>query len=126
VPDKMTLLCVVLVLYAVGTVIIAIPLAFAFTNAGDLANTTSGKILAAALVTLGFGALVAATDPRRHRLVIQMIIVFTSLAALAIVTRLAGGHHDGDLAWFVLPAAVAAPVLLVALYPSKGERAERQ
>ena len=106
-----------LVLYAIGSVAIAIPLLFAFGNAGDLADTTSGKILAAALLAMGFGALAAARDPWRDRLMIQVIMAFTTLSSLAIVYRLAFEDHRPDPAWILLPLAVAAPVLFALFYP---------
>ena len=87
--------------------------------AGELAGTTSGKILAAAVFSLGFGAALAARDPWRNRLMIQVLIAFTALAALAILSRLL--FHDEpysvDPAWMVLPFAIAAPVLLGVFYP---------
>jgi hypothetical protein len=106
-----------LALYAIGAVAVATPLALALGYGGDLADTTSGKVLAAALLAMGYGAFRASRDPWRHRLTVQMLIMFTSLAALSIVYRLAQGRHENDLAWFVLPFAVVAPILLTVFYP---------
>jgi peptidoglycan/LPS O-acetylase OafA/YrhL len=106
-----------LVLYAVGSVVVAIPLLFAFAHAGDLADTTSGKILAAALLAIAFGALVAARDPWQNRVLILVVIAFTSLSAVAIAYRLLLEEHQSDPAWMVLPLAIAAPVLFAAFYP---------
>ena len=110
---------VVLLLYALGSVAVAVPLVLDLTGAGELAGTTSGKILAAAVFSLGFGAALAARDPWQNRLMIQVLIAFTALAALAILSRLL--FHDEpysvDPAWMVLPFAIAAPVLLGVFYP---------
>ncbi len=106
-----------LVLYAVGSVAVAIPLLFAFARAGELANTTSGKILAAALLAMALGALAAARDPWQNRVMILVIIAFTSMSVLAIAYRLAFEDHTADPAWMVLPLAVAAPVLFTVFYP---------
>ncbi len=110
---------VLLILYAVGSLAIVVPLLLDSPGAGELAGTTSGKILAAAIFALGYGAAMAARDPRRHRLVIQVLIAFTALATLAILTRVL--FHDEpyrvDPAWVVLPFAAAAPVLLAVFYP---------
>jgi predicted Abi (CAAX) family protease len=88
-------------------------------GAGELAGTTSGKILAAAILALGFGAAMAARDPWRNRLMIQVLIAFTALATLAILIRVL--FHDEpysvDPAWMVLPFAAALPVLFVIFYP---------
>ena len=117
VPDRNRVARILLVLYAVGSVAVAIPLLFAFTNAGDLADTTSGKILAAALLAMAFGAVVAARDPWQNRVLILVVIAFTSMSALAIAYRLLYQDHTDDPAWMVLPLAIAAPVLFAAFYP---------
>ena len=106
-----------LVLYAVGSVAFAIPLLFAFAHAGDLANTTSGKVLAAALLAMALGALAAARDPWENRVMVLVVIAFTSFSALAIAFRLVFGEHPSDPAWIVLPFAIAAPVLFALFYP---------
>ena len=110
---------VLLLLYALGSVAVAVPLVLDLTGAGELAGTTSGKILAAAVFSLGFGAAMAARDPWRNRLMIQVLIAFTALAALAILSRLLF-HNEPyriDPAWLVLPFAIAATVLLAVFYP---------
>ena len=117
VPHRNRVAQILLVLYAAGSVAVAIPLLFAFGNAGDLANTTSGKILAAALLAMAFGALVAARDPWQNRVLILVVIAFMSLSALAIVYRLAFEGHTADPAWMVLPFAIAAPLLFALFYP---------
>jgi hypothetical protein len=101
----------------VGSIAVAIPLLFAFGNAGDLADTTSGKILAAALLAMAFGAIVAARDPWQNRVLILVVIAFTAMSALAIVYRLAFEGHTDDPAWMVLPFAVAGPVFFTLFYP---------
>ena len=110
---------VVLACYFAGSVIIAAALAFGVGRAGNLAGTTSGRVLAAAVLSLGIGALLAARDPFRDRAVIRVLIVFTSLSALAIAYRLFAERstHPHDPAWLVLPFAVAAPLLLALSYP---------
>jgi len=108
-----------LVLFFAGSVAVAVPLVFYVSDAGNLSGTTSGKVLAAALVAMGIGALEAARDPWRHRLMIRVLIVFTALAALAVVYRLAAESHAHDRAWLLLPLAIAAPALLVWFYPRR-------
>jgi hypothetical protein len=108
-----------LLLYALGSVVVAVPLVLDLTGAGELAGTTSGKILAAAVFSLGFGAAMAARDPWRNRLMIQVLIAFTTLATIAVLSRLLF-HNEPyriDPAWMVLPLAAAAPVLLTVFYP---------
>lgn len=110
---------VLLALYALGSLAVVVPLLVDAPGTGELAGTTSGKILAAAIFSLGFGAAMAARDPWRHRIMIQVLIAFSALAALAILTRLLF-HHEAyaiDPAWLVLPVAVVAPILFVVFYP---------
>jgi hypothetical protein len=104
--------------YALGAVLVANPVAFAFGSAGELAGTTSGKALAGALVVLGHGALRAARDPWRHRVVVQMLILFAALAALAVSYRLVfERQHERGPAALVMVVCVAAVVLLLRFYP---------
>ena len=107
---------ILLVVYAAGSVALAAPL-LVYGRAGDLAETTSGRILAAALLAMAGAGLGAVRDPVRNRLVVAMLIGFSAMAAVAITFRLAMGQHEGDPAWLLLPAAVAAPVLLAVFFP---------
>ena len=115
--DRSKAIRVLLVVYFVASIAIAVPLVFYVSDAGNLSGTTSGKVLAAAVVAMGIGALRAARDPWRQRLVVQVLIVFTALAACAVIYRLAAEHHHHDPAWLVLPFAIAAPALLGYFYP---------
>ena len=122
-PDRNTIARVLLICYALGSVVVVIPLLLDLPGSGELAGTTSGMILAAALLALGLGAAMAARDPWQHRLMIQVLTAFTALAALAILIRIL--FHDEtyrvDPAWFVLPFAIAAPVLFTVFYPRPPE-----
>lgn len=122
-PTKNSVSRILLVLYALGSVAVVIPLLLDLPGAGELAGTTSGKILAAAILALGFGAAMASRDPWANRAVIPVLVVFMALAALAILWRLL--VHDEaysvDPAWMVLPVAVAGPVLLAIFYPRPPE-----
>ena len=115
--DRIRVARPLLVVYAIGSVAVAIPLLLGFGNAGDLADTTSGKILAAALLAMGLGALVASRDPWRDRLMIKVIIAFTTLSAVAIAYRLTLEDHSAFPTLILLPLAVAAPILFALSYP---------
>jgi hypothetical protein len=107
----------VLVVYAVGSVAVSIPLLLGLTHTGDLANTTSGKILVAALLAMGMGAALAVRDPWRNRIVVQILIAFTALSAVAIAYRVAFEHKAYDPSWMLLILAIAASVALTVFYP---------
>jgi hypothetical protein len=107
----------VLWLYALGCVFVAIPLAFAIGMSGDLGGTTSGKVLAGALVVLAYGAARAAADPWRHRVIVQMLVLFAALASVAVLYRLVFEGHAIVPAALVLAASIAATVLLVVFFP---------
>jgi len=117
VRDRIRVARTLLIVYAIGSVAVAIPLLLGFGNAGDLADTTSGKILAAALLAMGLGALVASRDPWRDRLMIKVIIAFTTLSAVAIAYRLTLEDHSAFPTLILLPLAVAAPILFALFYP---------
>jgi hypothetical protein len=104
-------------LYALGCIAVAIPVAFAFGAAGDLAGTTSGKALAGAIGVLAYGAIRAARDPWRYRVIVQMLILFAVCAALAVLYRIIFEGHPVEPSSAVLAAGVAAAVLLVVFYP---------
>jgi peptidoglycan/LPS O-acetylase OafA/YrhL len=117
VVDRAKVIRLLLVVYFAASVAIAVPLVFYVSDAGNLSGTTSGKVLAAALIAMGVGALGAARDPWGQRLMIKVLIVFTALTACAVVYRLAAEHHQHDPAWFVLPFAIAAPAVLAYFCP---------
>jgi hypothetical protein len=119
VPTRDTITRVLLILYALGSLFVVVQLLLDRPGAGELAGTTSGKILAAAIFSMAVGAVIAARDPWGNRTVILMLIVFMGLAALAILWRLLFHHelYAVDPAWLVLPVAVAGPVLLAVFYP---------
>jgi multisubunit Na+/H+ antiporter MnhE subunit len=106
-----------LIVYALGCIAVAVPLLLGVESTGNLTGTTSGRILAAAILALSFGAAMASRDPWQNRLFVQVLIVFSALAALAIVYRIVTHHIPGDPALIVLPLTIAAGALFVAFYP---------
>jgi len=116
-PDRTTITRLVLIVYAIGSVAIAVRLLFSVGAVGQLANSTSGKILVGAILALALGAVLAARDPWRQRLTIQVVMVFTGISSLAIAYRVAFEGYRHDPAWLLLPLAVAVPVLLGLFYP---------
>jgi len=110
---------VLLVLYVAGSLAVVIPLVL--DRAGDLSATTSGKVLAAALVALAVGAGLALRDPWAHRAVIQVLIVFLALAAVAILYRLLFEDHPPLPTALVLLFDVGAAGLLIGFYPRPPE-----
>jgi hypothetical protein len=115
-PDRTTMIRALLGIYVAGSVAVAIPLVL--NLAGDLSNSTSGKVLAAAVIALGLGAAFTIRDPWANRIMILALIVFTSLATVGILYRLVfEPEHQPDPARYLLPIALAAPLLFAAFYP---------
>jgi hypothetical protein len=107
---------VLLAVYVAGSAAVAVPLVL--NLAGDLSNSTSGKVLAAAVIALGLGAALAIRDPWANRLMILVLIVFTSLTTVAILYRLLfEPQHEPYPAGYLLPVSLAAPLLFAAFYP---------
>ena len=122
--DRIKVTRLLLCIYALGSLIGAALLVggrIGSVDAIHLAGTTSGKILGlASLLSLAFGAVRAAQDPRRGLLLIQVLIGFTSLAALALVYRLFVEAHSHDLiTWLLLIPALGVPALFLAFYPGE-------
>jgi len=129
--DRLRLLQVVLWVYVAGSVVGGLMmLAGRIGNVDDvhLAATTTGKILGlGSLVALAYGAMRAALDPLRNKVVIQVLIIFTSLAALALIYRLFGEGHDHNITtWLLLLPAIAGPALMALLYPYQSRDAGRR
>jgi hypothetical protein len=83
------------------------------------ANQTSERILGAALLAFGMGAVAVARDPVRNRALLQVEIVFTALCTLSLVWRLlADGSQERT--WLLLVPLVVGTALLVWLYPASG------
>jgi hypothetical protein len=106
-----------LIVYALGCVAVAVPLLIGVEGTGDLTGTTSGRILAAAILALSFGAAMASRDPWQNRLFVQVLIVFSVLAALAIVYRIFVHRSPGDPALLLLPLTLVAAALFAVFYP---------
>ena len=107
-----------LILYFLGSLVVAVDLLFGYV--GHLADSTSEKLFAAAIISLGVGALIAATDPLAHRVIVQVLILFTTLASLALLRRIVLIHERDELVWLALPLTAAAAVLLCIFYPRTG------
>ena len=117
--SKNSVVRVLLVLYVLGSVAVILPLVLDL--AGDLSATTSGKILAAALAALAMGAALALRDPWAGRAIIQVLIAFLSLAALAILYRLLFEGHPAWPTAAVLVVDVAGAVLFAVFHPRTQE-----
>jgi len=110
---------ILLILYALGCFAVTLAQLLNLPGSGDMAWTTSGKILAAATFAFAFGSAMASRDPWQNRLVIQILMVFMTGAALAIAYRII--THDqvqlGESTWIILAGAALAPVLFAVSYP---------
>jgi hypothetical protein len=121
---RLRLLAYVLYAYAVAGVLVGVPLIFSLGPAATVVNQTSGRVLGTALLALSFGALATARDPMRNKALLVVEMLFTGMAALALVWRLAVDENVGDRAWWLLPPMLVCLALLLLLFPY-GNRARR-
>jgi hypothetical protein len=117
---RLTMTRVLLALYVLGSIAVIVPLVLDL--AGDLSATTSGKVLAAALAALAVGAALAVRDPWAGRAVVRVLVVFLSLAALALLYRLLFETHPLFPTAAVLAVDVAGALLFAAFYPRPPDR----
>lgn len=103
--------------FGAACVAFALPLIFELGPAETVTNGTSVRVLGAALLSLAVGALSAAKDPRRNRIILRVEILFTALTAGFLAYRLFTDHIAHDRAWFVLPPVAICLILLLVLYP---------
>jgi hypothetical protein len=119
---RMRLARCVLVAYAVVCLIMAVPLLLFIGRAAQWIrwsfDPTEGKVLGTAFVAFAFASLLAARDPRRHRLVVQTDLVFTGMATLALIYRVfIQTALTSESAPVFLGLAAVFTVLLAATYP---------
>ncbi len=117
----------VLVLHFVVAEVAAVPLLF---RAGSLAawvdwypfEPVALKLLGAGFAALGVGSLLAARDPLRHRVIVQMEIVYTALSAAVLLYRgLRYPEVTFDAVWVGFAVFAVFCALFCVTYP----RAER-
>ncbi len=113
-------LVVVELAYALLCLAASVPLIFALGPVAEAANLTSVRILGGALIAFAFGAFAVARDPVRNRALFQVELVFTGVAAMSLLWRLA---VDGSRlrTWLVLAPLSIGLALLVWLYPATRE-----
>lgn len=112
-----------LAIYFLASAAVAAIIAFKIGRGGNLADTTSGRILAGAVLTLGLGALAASFDPHRYRVAIQLVMLFLALSIPALAYRVFFESHTSDPAWLILPGVIIFLAVLGYLYPYDRRRA---
>lgn len=114
---KTKLLTLVLYAYAAVSLLVSVPLMLWLGPAASVKNSTSVRLLGAALFSLSIGAMIASRDPTRNKGLLAVEVVFTALATLALVNRHFVYHSLGQRAWLILPAMLVCLVLLLVLFP---------
>jgi peptidoglycan/LPS O-acetylase OafA/YrhL len=112
-----TALRAVQLLYGAACVGVAFALIFRLGPAENVTNATSARILGAALLSLAVGAFSTVREPRRHRVMLRVEIVFAALTAVFLIYRLVADDNPLDAAWLLLPPVVMCVILLIVLYP---------
>ena len=113
----------VLVLHFIVALVFAVPLlVFAYRFAHWVHwrpfDPTMAKMLGAAMLGLGIGSLLAARDPLKHRVIVQMEIVYALVASAAVLYRLVR-YTDATphFAWVAFGVTTAFFVLFCLTYP---------
>jgi hypothetical protein len=113
----------VLVLHFIVAVVFAVPLLlFAYRFAHWVNwhpfDPTMAKMIGAAMAGLGVGSLLAARDPLKHRVIVQMEIVYTFVASVAVLYRLVRfSDATPHFAWVPFAATTVFFVLFSLTYP---------
>jgi hypothetical protein len=82
-------------------------------------DPTMTKMLGAALLAFGVGSGLAARDPLKYRIVIQMEIVYTAASAVVLLYRLVHANSTTpEFAWVPFAAFTVFFVLFCVMYPS--------
>jgi hypothetical protein len=118
------LLTLVLYVYGVGGLAVSVPLMLLLGPAAHATNATTVRLFGAALFALAVGALAAAREPARQRIVLLMEIAFTALASLVLTFKVLIHHnHPGfdERDYLFLALSLASLLLLVALSLSTRE-----
>lgn len=90
------LLTPVLCVYAAAGLAVSVPLMLLLGPSAHATNATTVRLFGAALFALALGALAAAREPARHRIVLLMEIAFTALASLVLTFKVLIHHsHPG-------------------------------
>lgn len=113
----MRLLAGVQLVYALACLGAGLALIFDIGPAAHVTNGTSVRVLGAALLSFGIGALTTIREPQRDRALLKVEIVFTALTAVSLAYRLVVDHNVHDRAWLVLLPVIVCLALLAALYP---------
>ena len=81
-------------------------------------DPTLAKMLGAALFGLSIGSLLAARDPLKHRVIVQMEIVYAFVASVAVLYRLVRySSTTPHFAWVPFAVTTAFFVLFSLTYP---------
>ena len=86
-------------------------------------DPTGGKVLAAAVLALGIGSLLAARDPYRHRVMVQTLIVFNAAGLVGLLYRVLFESEMTPIgaSWTFIALMTGFLVLFYVFYPQREE-----
>lgn len=123
------LLALVLYVYGAAGLAMSVPLMLLLGPAAPATNATTVRLFGAALFALAVGALAAAREPGRHKLVILMEITFTALASLVLAFKVLIHHSHPEFDerdYLFLALTLACLVLLLSTFPYAEARDDRR
>ncbi len=117
-PARYVLVLHFIVSLVFGVLLLAMARRFAgWVNWGHY-DPTLAKMLGAALFGLSIGSLLAARDPLKHRVIVQMEIVYAFVASVAVLYRLVRySSTTPHFAWVPFAVTTAFFVLFSLTYP---------
>lgn len=117
-PVKRRALVVAELVYAFLSVAAAVALIFSLGPVSHATNQSSERILGAALLAMGLGALAVARDPAGNRVMLRVEIVFTAVSTLALVWKVVVDEDAGPSTWVLLAGLVVGAAVLAWLSPA--------
>jgi len=121
VPTKRRALVLVQLAYAALSAAAAVALIFDLGPVSHAINQTSERLVGAALLAMGVGALAVARDPAANRVMLRVELVFIAACTLSLVWKMVVDEGAGPSTWALLAGLVVGLTLLGWLAPAAAD-----
>lgn len=117
-PAKRRALVLVQLAYAALSAAAAVALIFDLGPVSHAINQTSERIVGAALLAMGVGALAVARDPAANRIMLRVEFVFLAVCTVSLVWKMVIYEGAGPSTWVLLAGLAVGLALLAWLAPA--------